>query len=244
MRFTGKVCLVTGGGSGIGRATCRRLAAEGGRVLVIGRDEEKLAETVALIEQSGGEAAAARADLAEPAEIRAAVDAAAARWRRVDVVVNNAATNVFFRLEDLPEAEWGHLMAVNLRAVFLMCKYALPQMPAGGAIVNVSSVHAHQTTPMMVAYATAKGGMEAFTRGLALEVQERGIRVNAIAPGAVNTPMLWSNPNVKSGREKIEGAIGEPEDIAAAICFLASDEARFITGATLAADGGRLATLS
>ena len=112
-----------------------------------------------------------------------------------------------------------------------------------GAIVNVSSVHAHRTTGNVVPYATSKGGLEAFTRGLSQECKAKKVRVNSLAPGAVNTPMLWSNPNVKSGEEKLEGEIAQPEAIAAAICFLASDEASFIDGTTLVVDGGRLVTL-
>jgi NAD(P)-dependent dehydrogenase (short-subunit alcohol dehydrogenase family) len=113
-------------------------------------------------------------------------------------------------------------------------------MKRGSAIVNISSVHAHETTKNVVPYAASKGGIEAFTRGFSEELADRRIRINCVAPGAVNTPMLWNNPNLKSGAEKISGAVGEPEDIAAAICFLASDEARFITGTTLVVDGGRL----
>ena len=111
---------------------------------------------------------------------------------------------------------------------------------AGRRIVNTSSVHAHETEAGVAPYAACKGGMEAFTRVLALEWRPRKIRVNCVAPGAVDTPMLWNNPNVKSGKEKSTGAVGKPEDIAAAICFLASDEARFINGTTLVADGARL----
>jgi NAD(P)-dependent dehydrogenase (short-subunit alcohol dehydrogenase family) len=121
----------------------------------------------------------------------------------------------------------------------MFCKYCLPHMDHG-AIVNVSSVHAHETTPNVIPYAASKGGMEAFARGLSREIESGKVRINNVAPGAVNTPMLWNNPNVKSGKEKVEGAIGEPEDIAAAICFLASDEAKFIDGTTLVVDGGRL----
>jgi NAD(P)-dependent dehydrogenase (short-subunit alcohol dehydrogenase family) len=133
-------------------------------------------------------------------------------------------------------------MHVNLRAIFLFCKYCLPHMK-GGAVINISSVHAHESTPNVIPYATTKGGMEAFTRGCSLEYPPEQARFVAVAPGAVDTPMLWNNPNVKSGKEKIEGAIGQPEDLAAAICFVASDEARFINGTTLVVDGGRLAIL-
>src|SRR3982750_2680791 len=116
-------------------------------------------------------------------------------------------------------------------------------MAAGSAIVNISSVHAHETTRNVVPYASSKGGIEAFTRGFSEELADKKIRINCVAPGAVDTPMLWSNPNIKSGTEKIDGAVGKPEDIAAAICFLASTEARFITGTTLVVDGGRPALL-
>src|ERR1051325_8670574 len=129
-----------------------------------------------------------------------------------------------------------------MRSVFLFCKYCLPHM-SGGAIVNVSSVHAHETTPNVIPYAASKGAMEAFARGLSQELPDVKVRVNNVAPGAVNTPMLWNNPNVKTGKEKITGEIGEPEDIAAAICFLASSEAKFIDGTTLVVDGGRLDVL-
>jgi NAD(P)-dependent dehydrogenase (short-subunit alcohol dehydrogenase family) len=106
--------------------------------------------------------------------------------------------------------------------------------------VNISSVHAHETTRSVVPYAASKGAMEAFTRGFSEEIAPKRLRVNCVAPGAVDTPMLWNNPNVKSGAEKVTGAIGQPEDIAAAVCFLASSDARFITGTTLVVDGGRL----
>src|SRR5438270_10790887 len=111
-------------------------------------------------------------------------------------------------------------------------------MPTGGAIVNISSVHAFETTKNVVPYATSKDGMEALTRAFSEELADRKIRINCVAPGAVDTPMLWNNPNIKSGAEKIEGAVGKPENIAGAICFLAADEAAFVTGTTLVVDGG------
>ena len=129
---------------------------------------------------------------------------------------------------------------MNLRSVFLFCKYAVPHMPHGSAIVNISSVHAHETTKNVVPYATSKGGMEAFTRGFSEELARRRFASTASLRARSIRPMLWNNPNVKSGVEKVEGAIGKPEDIAAAICFLAAPEARFITGTTLTVDGGRL----
>ncbi len=239
-RFSGKVCVVSGGGSGIGRATCKRFAAEGGSVAVVDVNEHDGRETVEHIAAQQGDALFAKADVSNAAQVKAAIDAAVSRWHRLDVIVNDAAMMTFSPILDLVEGDWDKVMAVNLRSLFLFCKYGVPHMRPGGAIVNISSVHAHETTKNVVPYATSKGGVEAFTRGFSEELADRKIRINAVAPGAVNTPMLWNNPNVKSGAEKITGAIGEPEDIAAAICFLASDEARFITGTTLVVDGGRL----
>jgi len=240
MRFTDKVCVVTGGGSGIGRAACVRFAAEGGKVCVVDLNEAHGNETVQAITQAGGESIFAKTNVADSPEVQAAIKVILEKWGKVDVVVNDAAMMTFSPLVDTLEEDWERVMGVNLRSVFLFCKYAVPHMPEGGAIVNISSVHAHETTKNVVPYATSKGGMEAFTRGFSEELADRKIRINCIAPGAVNTPMLWNNPNVKSGAEKVEGAIGEPDDIAAAILFLASDEARFITGTTLVVDGGRL----
>lgn len=240
MRFENKVCLVTGGGSGIGRATCERFAEEKGKIVVVDISETNGSQTVAAIAAKGGAAVFARADVSNSAEVQAAIKIAVENFGKIDVLVNNAAVMTFDPVADLAEEAWEKVMAVNLRSVFLFCKYALPHMPMGGAIVNVSSVHAHQTTANVVPYATTKGGVEAFTRGLSVECAARKIRVNCVDPGAIDTPMLWSNPNVKSGVEKIEGAIGKPADIAAAILFLASDEARFINGTSLAVDGGRL----
>ncbi len=240
MRFTNKVCLVTGGGSGIGRAACLQFAAEGGQVMVVDLNEPHGQETVAQIERASGTAAFAKANVGSGDDVRAAVQATIDRWGRVDVVVNDAAMMTFKPIVDLSEDEWDLVLGVNLRSVFLFCKYAVPHMPPGGAIVNISSVHAHETTTNVVPYASSKGGMEAFTRGFSEEIAPRKLRINCVAPGAVDTPMLRSNPNVKDGTEKITGAIGTPEDIAHAICFLASDEARFVTGTTLVVDGGRL----
>lgn len=239
-RFTDKVCIVTGGGSGIGRAACERFAEEGGRVLIADISDERGHDVVATIESAGGQAVYSMTDISDSKAVQGAIQAAVDRWGRIDVIVNDAAMMTFDPILELSEEKWDRLMAVNIRSVFLFCKYGVPHMPEGGAIVNISSVHAHETTKNVVPYASSKGAMEAFTRGFSEEVSDRKIRVNCVAPGAVNTPMLWHNPNVESGAEKIEGAVGEPEDIAAAICFLASDEARFITGTTLVADGGRL----
>ncbi len=239
MRFTDKVGLVTGGGSGIGRATATRFAAEGGKVVVVDLQREHGEEAVQAITAAGGQAIFAQADVSNAQQVQAAVEQAVSTWGKIDVLVNDAAMMTFTPIIDLTEDDWDRVLAVNLRSVFLFCKCCLPHMQ-GGAIVNVSSVHAHETEANVVPYASSKGGLEAFTRGLSREVATSKVRVNCVAPGAIDTPMLWSNPLVKSGQEKVKGAVGKPEDLAAAILFLASDEARFINGTTLVVDGGRL----
>jgi glucose 1-dehydrogenase len=239
-RFADKVCLVTGSGSGIGRATAVQFADEGGLVAVVDVDQKGGRNTVDQITAGGGRATFVKANVGHPDEVRACVKSVLERWNRIDILVNDAAIMTFAPITELAEDDWDRVMAVNLRSVFLLCKYAVPHMPRGSAIVNVSSVHAHETTRNVVPYATSKGGMEAFTRGFSEELEQRKIRINCVAPGAVDTPMLHSNPNIASGAERVTGAVGAPDDIAAAILFLASPEARFITGTTLVADGGRL----
>lgn len=238
MRFTNKVCLVTGAGSGIGRAAAERFASEGGQVVVIDRDEKGGHETVDIITKNKGTAIFSKCDVSNEDEIKASVDLALSTWGKIDVLVNNAAMMTFKKIVDLTTEEWDMVMNVNLRSVFLFCKFCIPHMN-NGAIVNISSVHAHETTANVVPYASSKGAMEAFIRGVSLEYPKQ-IRINCVAPGAVDTPMLWNNPNVKSGAEVVSGAIGKPEELAAAICFLAADEASFINGTTLVVDGGRL----
>ncbi len=240
MRFTDKVCIVTGGGSGIGKAACKQFSHEGGKVLVVDINDQHGNQTVQEIVQAKGEAVFAKCDIGDPNEIKAAIKTAVDKWKKIDVVVNDAAMMTFKPILDLPDEDFDRVLNVNLRSVFFFCKYSVPHMPQGSAIVNISSVHAYETTKNVVPYATSKGGMEAFTRGFSEELASKKIRINCVAPGAVDTPMLWNNPNVKSGVEKVKGAIGKPEDIAAAICFLAAPEARFITGTNLTVDGGRL----
>jgi glucose 1-dehydrogenase len=239
-RFPGRVCLITGGTSGIGLATAERFAGEGARVCIVGRSEEHGREALDRIQAQHPEALFAQADVGDPQQAEAAVRKTVDRWGKIDVLVNNAAMMTFRPVVEFPVADWDEVLAANLRSVFLFSKFSIPHMARGSSIVNVSSVHAHETTVNVAPYAASKGGMEAFSRALSRELVAKKIRVNCVAPGAVDTPMLWSNPNIKSGREKVEGAIGTPQDIAAAIAFLAADEARFVNGTTLVVDGGRL----
>jgi glucose 1-dehydrogenase len=240
MRFFNKVCLVSGAGSGIGKAVAKQFAVEGGKVGVVDLNEEHGNQTVQEIKSAKGEAIFVKCDVGNSADVQATVKAALQRWQEINVVVNNAAMMTFQPVLELPDDEWDKVLNVNLRSVFFFCKYSVPHMPPGSAIVNISSVHAHETTKNVVPYASSKGGVEAFTRGFSEELASKKIRINCVAPGAVDTPMLWNNPNIKSGVEKITGAIGKPNDIAAAVCFLAAPEARFIHGTTLIVDGGRL----
>ena len=241
-RFQQKVCLVTGATSGIGRATAVRLGREGATVVCLGLEAKEGHAVEAEIKAGGSEAHFIKADLARDADLVAAVEQTLARFQRIDILVNDAAMMTYTPILELDPADWDQVMNVNLRALFRLCQLCLPHM-RGGAVVAISSVHAYQTTPNVVPYAASKGALEAFVRGLSLEIPHTQARINAVAPGAVETPMLRANPNVQNGTEKITGQIGTPDELAAAICFLASDEAAFINGTTLVVDGGRLAQL-
>lgn len=242
MRFQNKICFATGATSGIGRAAAVQLAREGGKIAVLGRDTAEGKSVIAEIAAAGGEAFFIKTDVGKDAQLVHAVEKTLARWGRIDVLVNDAAMMTYTPILTLDPADWDTVFTVNLRSLFRLCQLCLPHMQ-GGAIMAISSVHAHQTTPNVVPYAASKGAMEAFVRGLSLEIPHTQARINAVAPGAVDTPMLRNNPNVKSGAEHITGQIGWPEELAAAICFLASGEASFINGTTLVVDGGRLAQL-
>lgn len=244
MRFTDKVCIITGAGSGIGKATAIKMAAEGGKVIVVDYTEDKCRATVQEIINAGGQAFFSKTDVSDEAQVKASINATIEKWGRIDVVVNDAAVMTFTKLTDLSVEDWDRVMNVNLRSVFLYTKHSIPYMQPGSVFVNISSVHAYETTPNVVPYASSKGAMEAFVRGACLEYADQGIRFNCVAPGSVDTPMLWENPNIKNGKEKLTGAVGKPEELAAAVCFVASAEASFINGTTLVADGGKLSNLS
>lgn len=216
------------------------MAAEGGRVVVADLHLQTAQSTVDEITAAKGEAIAVEVDVGNSAQVQAAIAKAVQAYGSLNVIVNDAGMMTFTPILDIAEADFFKVITTNLGSVFFFAKYGVPHMPPGSVIVNISSVHAHETTANVVPYASSKGAIEAFTRGLSIEMEAQKIRINSVAPGAVDTPMLWNNPNVKSGAEKIEGSVGKPEDLAAAICFIASDEARFINGTTLVVDGGRL----
>ena len=245
MRFSGKVVVVTGGASGIGLATARRFASEQAKVIIADRD---LAKAEAAAQQLRAEGAAkvlaSACDVSMEAQVQATVDVAVKQFGRLDVVVNNAGLMTFRALGSLTRDDWQRVLDVDLLGAFYFIKYGFAVMKPGSAVVNVASIHAIQTSPLDAPYAAAKAALLSLTRSAAIEGGGRGIRVNAILPGAIDTPMLWDNPNVASGAEQIDpGFVGKPQDVAAAIAFLASDDAAFVQGTTLVVDGGRLARL-
>ena len=241
-QFTDRVVIVTGGASGIGLATAKRFGSEGARVVIADLHQEK-GEAVAKDIRAAGapEVLAVGCNVAEEAQVEAAVAQTIATFGRVDVVVNDAGLMVFKPIEELSTDDWLGVLRVDLLGAFYFTKQAFLHMKPGGSIVNVSSIHAVETEPLVAPYAAAKAALVSLTRSASLEGKPKGIRVNCILPGAVDTPMLWDNPNVKSGQEKIEQHdVGKPEDVAAVIAFLASDDAAFVQGAQVRIDGGRL----
>ncbi len=245
MRFSDKVVLVTGAAGGIGLAAALRFAAEGASLVLVDRDAGALpAASAAVRERGHGDALEAVCDVGVEDNVVHAVEQALKQFGRLDVVVNNAGLMIFKPIVELTAADWTKVLQVDLLGAFFFIKQAFLRMQPGGAIVNVSSVHALETEPHVAPYAAAKAALLSLTRSAALEGMGKVIRVNAVVPGAIDTPMLWNNPQVQSGAEHIDpGEVGKPEELAAAIAFLASDEARFIQGAALIVDGGRLCRL-
>lgn len=237
-----KVAIVTGAAGGIGLACAQRLASEGARVVLADRDEVRLQQACDAVRKcAAGQVLSSKCDVGVEADVIATVDLAISHWGQLDIVVNNAGLMLFKPIEQLQEEDWLRVLQVDLIGAFFFTKQAFLKMRRGGAIVNVASVHAVETSALVSAYAAAKAALLSLTRSAAIEGKPKGIRANAILPGAVDTPMLWSNPNVKSGAEKVRPEdVGKVEDIAAAIVYLASDDARFVQGAALRVDGGRL----
>jgi NAD(P)-dependent dehydrogenase (short-subunit alcohol dehydrogenase family) len=241
-----RVAIVTGGASGIGLATVKRLVSDGLRVVICDLNEAGAndARRSILDENPRAELLVQPCDVSKEPEVQRTVAATLEAFGSFDVMVNNAGMMIFKPLEQHTTEDWMKVLSVDLMGAFYFIKQAFSKMSRGGAVVNVSSVHAVETTPLVAAYAAAKAALLSLTRTAAIEGKPKGIRVNALLPGAVDTPMLWSNPNVKSGVEVIDQAdVGKPEDIAAAIAFLASRDAAFVQGAAVNVDGGRLSEL-
>ena len=244
-RYAGKVAIVTGAASGIGLATAKRFGSEGASVVIADLDSAKAEDAAAQVRKAGApEAFGSVCNVAFEEQVEHTVSTTIRKLGKVDVVVNNAGLMVFKPIVELSSEDFLKILNVDLLGAFYFTKQAFLRMKPGGAIVNVSSVHAIETDPLVASYAAAKSALLSLTRSSALEGNPLGIRINAVLPGAVDTPMLWDNPNVRSGVEKIEKTdVGRPEDIAAVIAYLASDDARFVQGAAVRIDGGRLSRL-
>jgi 3-oxoacyl-[acyl-carrier protein] reductase len=241
----GKTAIVTGAATGIGRATARLLAERGARVVAAGLQPEQLRASVEEILASGGEAMAVDADLSDPQAIAGVARAARDTYGGADVLVNNAAIYPKGPWHEADAAEWDTVFATNVRAYFLMAKEVRPQMLAkgGGAIVNVASVTFFWGEPLLVSYVASKGAVIGFTRALAREAGPEGIRVNAVAPGAIPTAATEIHADQEAlWRGVIEAQSikrrAEVDDVARAIAFFAGDDSGFVTGQTLLVDGG------
>ena len=244
-RLKGKKAIITGADSGIGRAVAIAYAREGADVLISYLEEDEDArETERLVKEAGQEAVLIAGDLSDAAHCRAVVGRAVEAFGRIDVLVSNAAHQASFdSIEDMSDEEWRTTFAINVDPLFYLTKAALPYMKAGGSIIATTSINAEDPNPMLLPYATTKGTIRDFVAGAGQLLAERGIRVNAVAPGPVWTPLIPSTmlpETVKSfGKNTPIGRAAQPKELAPPYVMLASDEASYIIGATIAVTGGR-----
>lgn len=253
--MSARIVLISGGGSGIGRAAARRFAREGARVAVVDIDRAKAEAAAGEIEAEGGAALALAGDAASEEDVRRMAVRCLDVLGAPDVLVNCAGICPQARLTDMTLEEWNRVLSTNLTSMFLTCRELVPHMErrGGGCIVNVASVHAVATLEGYAAYAASKGGVAAFTRALAVDYAKRGIRANAVLPGAIHTPMLEASvqsPDLPRheimnawNRAQPLGRVGTAEEAAAVVVFAAHPDNSFMTGATLVADGGMTAEL-
>ena len=250
LKFEGKVSLVTGGGSGIGRATALAFAREGAKVIVADVSEQGGKETVQMIEQAGGDAIFIKTDVSDGTEVMEMVNKAIEVYSRIDCAINNAGVEgMLVNISDYPEEMWNRVIGVNLTGVWLCMKYEIPQMlkQGGGVIINTASIFGLVGLANASAYIASKHGVVGLTKAAALEYSAKGIRVNAVCPGFIETPMLMErslkageNPEVYQQIVSVSpiGRLGKPEEIAETVLWLCSDGASFVTGHSMVADGG------
>jgi NAD(P)-dependent dehydrogenase (short-subunit alcohol dehydrogenase family) len=236
--------IVTGGLGGIGLATARAFAAEGASILLVDARADDAGATKSLLDAGAQRALSTVADIADESAVANVVELACKEFGGIDVLINVAGMMIYKPIAELQAADWRRLLDVNLIGAALLIGQAFRRMRPGGCVVNIASVHARRTSPLVAPYAAAKAGLVSLTRSAAIEGKPLGIRVNAILPGAIDTQMLRDSPNIRSGAEVIDPAdLGQAEDIAVLAAFLASDAARFITGEDIVADGGRMGRL-
>jgi len=248
-RIAGKVCVVTGAGSGIGRASALRLAEEGGRVLCADINLTGASETAAMASDAGGVASACEVDVSVAKDVDAMIQRALDHYGALDVLVNNAGVNIPGVLHEVSDEVIDRTLAVNVKGQIYGCRAAIPHMlsAGGGSIINVSSVNGIVSEPFLAVYSASKGASVMLTKGVALDYAKRGIRCNVICPGWVDTPINYAHAEMLGGLEHVYATIdsfqpigrpGEPREIANVVLFLASDESSFMTGSVVAVDGG------
>ena len=245
-RLAGRVAVITGGDSGIGRAVAIAYAREGADILISYLNEQEDAdarETARHVEAAGRRCVLVPGDIAEAAHCRAIIERAVNELGRIDILVNNAAfQRTYGSLEDIPDEEWSYTFRTNIEAMFHLAKAAVPHMRPGSSIINTTSIQSDKPSPMLLAYASTKGAVSNFTAGLAQMLGSKGIRVNAVAPGPIWTPLIPSTmppEKVKSfGEDTPLGRAGQPKELAGIYVLLASEEGSYMTGGVYAVTGG------
>jgi NAD(P)-dependent dehydrogenase (short-subunit alcohol dehydrogenase family) len=250
MRLKDRVALITGGASGIGRATAELFVREGARVAVADYSKDGGQDTVKAIKEAGGDAMFTPVDVSDSAQVTRMVDAVLRAYGRIDILFNGAGILHYGTVLETDEQAWNRVLSINLTGTYLCCRTVLPHMirQGGGSIINVAStVGAHDACANAVAYVTSKGGVTLFTRAMAIDHAKQGVRVNALVPGATDTPMI-RNAIAPEALEALAashpiGRLGRPEELAKAVLFLASDDASFVTGTAMYVDGGQTAKI-
>jgi NAD(P)-dependent dehydrogenase (short-subunit alcohol dehydrogenase family) len=255
--FRGKVAIVTGGDAGIGLATAEMLAREGASVVICSDREDQTKQAVGGLREEGLEVKGMKGDVTSSADMKRLVDFTVEAYRGIDVLVNSAGVQRYGTVTQTEEDVWDEVLGVNLKGIYLAARHVIPEMRerGGGVIVNVSSVQAIASQTGVAAYTASKGGINALTRAMAVDHAEENIRVNAVCPGSVDTPMLRWAADLFKGENTVEatvehwgrmhplGRVAKPEEVAEVICFLAGPKASFVTGAEYMVDGGLLAAL-